>query len=210
MSLPEPAVVDDDFLDPDMLDTMPGMLFFDAAGLRRQVEDLQRKLDDRDLMIDKVVAEEVKIAEKRIQAEAHNAKEKVRRLEKEIDKLTYKLKEARANHEAQVNHISRELSGGSQRLYVQALVAEQRWLRAYDMICFLLEKLSHSGLVHGCPDSVSANISMCIRKMMDVPPIPMFNQAPDKEYSPWQRLMKLFGLTPTGPIGEGKVAEDKE
>jgi hypothetical protein len=187
--LPEPGD-DDEFLDLGELEDTPGMMLFDNHALQRQIEDLTRKLKDRDNEIDRAVAAERDRSisrETKRNKEVADLEESLAKAQKEIDRLATELKIYK------VHKATTKLE-----LTSQAAGLERRAMRAHMAIRFLLDYISRPGY-HG--DGVSSNIVMKLRKAMEEEPPPSFNLTFDAGASPRDLLMEWFGLGFKDPVG---------
>ncbi|RLG94050.1 hypothetical protein DRO27_05315 [Candidatus Bathyarchaeota archaeon] len=196
---PEPTLLaepgdDDVFLDTEELESTPGMMMFETQALQRQIDDLNRKLKDRDNEVNAALRE---------QHARHN--DAVMRKMEDIAELEGELAGARAElliSRREEKLLKEGVSYSKKELLDYVFVYERRWMKAHMGIRVLLDRLSHPG-----HSELLSNIVMNLRKSMEKEPEPVFNECITA--TPADYLAGVFHLKGT-QLGYVQHSDDME
>jgi hypothetical protein len=185
---------DDEFLDLEELEDTPGMVLFDNHALHRQIEELTRKLKDRDNEVQAILDERDHRHRQALAVE----RDHVHQLETVLEAAQDELAAARASNAK----LLASKAMPKRKIVEHAAVFERRAMRAHMGIRFLLDHISKPIARH----VDAANIIMNLRKAVEEEPEPTFNPPLDPDVHPGTHLLKMFDLedkssvtVPTGP-----------
>jgi len=178
---------------------MPGVVVFQTIGLKRQIEDLERKLKDQELVSQKHVQRITATLNERV----HDLEQDVQAYEKRLGRLQEAYDDLYDEHGQLLETDYRaEVISDENRLKDKLIEAEERWIAYLQLVKMFLYMVSHGGLES--TNGVEAAVIQRARRWLEAPPRPIWVNHQLIDVSPHDFLSTLFNLDESGKAGPVK------